>query len=127
MSDRHSQSHCSIFSRLCKRGWLIFIGERPIRKVLIFPFFLVEYETFFSYTDTSETVFWTLDTMVWILTIFYILPLIKNRIERDGVETKDGLAFIISIVVFWLAYLINYVIMRILISLPLGRDAFGGN
>ncbi len=69
-----------------------------------------------------EMMYSTLLVIVFILSILYLVPLLKKRIESNYSDYNKLLAAstFASILVYSIVYTLNYTVVRILVELPLG-------
>ena len=69
-----------------------------------------------------EVMYVTLQIIVFILSILYLVPLLKKRIESNYSDYNKLLAAstFASILVYSIVYALDYTVIRILVELPLG-------
>ncbi|MCH7662585.1 MAG: hypothetical protein IH859_01780 [Chloroflexi bacterium] len=76
-----------------------------------------------EYYVDYDFIFRILDGALWALTIMYLVPLVINRLHRPKQnDDTQLLAYSLSLLVFWVTWIFNFVIVRIFIQLPLGGD-----
>ncbi|MHA2052482.1 MAG: hypothetical protein ACW99F_02680 [Candidatus Hodarchaeales archaeon] len=103
-----------------------------VRDVLFSLYALLEYRMglFQSSKELDDrvivVVFFTLDAILWILTIVYFIPLIIDRLQdnSDELQQSFSIPFLLSTVIFWITWIFNYLIIRMFVELPLGREMF---
>ena len=103
-----------------------------IRDILFAIFAILEYrsEIFHSGEELEDgvhiVIFFSLDAILWILTIIYLMPLVIARLQPDDTIPQQSFItpFLLSTIIFWITWVFNYVLLRIFVELPLGREMF---
>ncbi len=103
-----------------------------IRDILFAIYAILEYrmEIFRSGAELEDRVylviFFSLDAILWILTIIYLMPLVIARLQSDDTIPQQSFItpFLLSTIIFWITWVFNYVLLRIFVELPLGRELF---
>jgi hypothetical protein len=110
------------------------VGQLAIVRDLLYSIFaLLEYrldifqqDIDIERTDVSNIAFFVLEAVLWWLTIIYLMPLVMARLKAKTEDSQKSYTtpFLLSAVIFCITWLFNFIIIRIFIELPLGREIF---